>query len=352
MNIKKYIPLSLKQRIIYYLSNNSKYSEKYNKEDKKIIIALAANYGNLGDLAITYAQNKFLKNNFKDYKIIEVPIDETYSCMKDLKKIVNREDIITIIGGGNFGNVYDDIEKERQFFIKQFPKNKIVCFPQTIDFTNDKDGEKSLKRAIKIYNNHKNLVLFAREEKSFNIMKENFNNKVYLVPDIVMSLNEQKPIEKRENITICLRNDKENKIGEIEKNNLLNKLKEKYKEKIIFSDTHIGAVKIDEKDRNKVLNKIWTTFKKSKLVITDRLHGMIFCFITGTPCIALPNSNGKIEATYKKWLKDVPYIKFIENIKDERIYQEIEKILNENYEIKVKPKDKEYMELINVLKEK
>ena len=330
MNIKKYIPLQLKQKIIYYISNNKKYITQYNKKDKKIIIALAANYGNLGDLAITYAQKNFLEKNFNEYKILEIPIDETYSNMKSLKKIVNKQDIITIIGGGNFGNVYYDIERARQFFIKQFPNNKIVCFPQTIDFTNDKKGKKYFKKARKIYNHHKNLILFAREKKSFNIMKENFNNKVYLVPDIVLSLNEQEPKEIREDITICFRDDKENKIDKNEKELLINKLSENYKEKINYADTHIG---------------------NSKLVITDRLHGMIFCAITGTPCIALPNSNGKIEATYKKWLKDVPYIKFIKDITDDKLYQGIDKMLNKNYKIKVKPKDKEYMELVNILKE-
>ena len=351
MNIKKYIPLQIKQKLVYYISNDKKYSKQYNKEDKKIIIALAANYGNLGDLAITYAQHEFLKNNFKDYKVIEVPIDETYSSMKDLKRIINKEDIITIIGGGNFGNIYDDIERERQFFIKQFPNNKIICFPQTIDFTNDKNGKKALKKARKIYNNHKDLTLFAREKKSFKIMKENFNNKVYLVPDIVLSLNKQQPIENRENITICFRNDKENKISNDEKAELINKLNEICKEKAIITDTHIGGVKINEENRIDTLEKIWTTFRKSKIVITDRLHGMIFCAITGTPCIALPNSNGKIEETYENWLKDIPYIRFIKNVTDENLYKNIKEMLEMSIEIKVEQRDKEYIDIKNILKE-
>ena len=41
-------------------------------------------------------------------------------------------------------------------------------------------------------------------------------------------------------------------------------------------------------------------FQKSELVITDRLHGMIFCYITKTPCIVMPNNNHKILMTYEK----------------------------------------------------
>lgn len=348
MKIKKYIPLSVKRKMIEIMSNNDKYTSKYSKEDKKIVMALAADYGNLGDIAITYAQKEFLLKNFKEYKIIEVLINDTYTSMKSLKKIVGEEDIISVIGGGNFGNIYSDIEGIRQFFIKKFPKNKIVCFPQTIDFTNDTEGRKKFKKAIKIYGNHKNLVLFAREEKSYKIMKENFkNNKVYLVPDIVLSLNKQEPKENREKITICFRNDKENKMTNNEKEKLVEMLRKKYKNDVIMQDTHIGDVKINKEEREKYLEKIWTTFRKSKLVLTDRLHGMIFCAITGTPCIAFPNSNGKIEGTYNKWLKNISYIQLA--TKDNDLNIQIEKLLNIG-NTNVVEKVEEYETLIQSIK--
>lgn len=43
------------------------------------------------------------------------------------------------------------------------------------------------------------------------------------------------------------------------------------------------------------INK-YIKFRECELVITDRIHGMIFAAITGTPCIAL--SNYKIKGTY------------------------------------------------------
>lgn len=324
---------------------------KYSKNEKKIIIALSADYGNLGDVAITYAQKNFLQSRFKDYKIIEIPISKTYENMNSLKKVVNDNDIITIIGGGNFGDIYLEIERARQLFIKKFPKNKIICFPQTIDFSNNKKGEKYLKRAIKIYSKHKNLILFAREKKSFKIMKEKFKkNKVYLVPDIVLSLNKQYPIEKRELITLCFRNDKENKINQNEKNKLVKSLKNTYKNKLIEKDTHVGNIKIEENEREKFLEDIWSTFRKSKIVLTDRLHGMIFSVITGTPCIAFQNSNGKIKETYEAWLKNSPYIEMIsDDFTSEDIERKILEQISKNNEIKVIEKNEEYEQLIKEL---
>lgn len=351
MSLRKYIPIDIKQKLIYIKANNKKYDGYIKREEKKIILALAANYGNLGDIAITYAQKKFLEKNFPKYKIVEVPIDKTYENMKSLQKITNKNDIITIIGGGNFGDIYLDIERARQFFIKKFPKNKIICFPQTIDFSNDKKGRKQLKTAIKRYTKHKNLILFAREKKSYKIMKENFRkNKVYLVPDIVLSLNKQQPIEERKFITLCFRNDKENKINQDEKNKLIKRLKKRYRNELIEKDTHVGNIKIEENNREEYLEDIWSTFRKSKIVLTDRLHGMIFSVITGTPCIAFQNSNGKIKETYEAWLNDISQIEMIsDDFRSEDIERKIsEQILKRN-EIKVIEKEKEYKQLIKEL---
>ena len=73
MNIKRLIPLKIKQKIIQYISRNDIYKD-YKKKDKKIVLALAADYGNLGDVAITYAQRKFLEEKFPNYEVIEIPI--------------------------------------------------------------------------------------------------------------------------------------------------------------------------------------------------------------------------------------------------------------------------------------
>ena len=52
-------------------------------------------------------------------------------------------------------------------------------------------------------------------------------------------------------------------------------------------------------------------FRKSKLVVTDRLHGMLFAAITGTPCIALGNSSGKVKGVYD-WLTHLDYIQYVD----------------------------------------
>lgn len=53
--------------------------------------------------------------------------------------------------------------------------------------------------------------------------------------------------------------------------------------------------------------------KSAELVVTDRLHGMIFAAITSTPCIVLPNYNHKIKYQYE-WIKHLNYIVFLDDL--------------------------------------
>lgn len=293
--------IRLKLVLSYILSKSDNYlKNKYSTDKKKIIVALAANYGNLGDVAITYAQTKFLKEQYPNYEVIEFNISDTFTKMKSLKKIVTNDDIITIVGGGNISNLYDDIEFCRQFIIKMFPENRIVSFPQTIFFTDDSDGRRALKKCEKVYKKHKDFHLILREEKSYKLACIIFKNKCYLTPDIVFSLKKytEKSIN-RTGIMFSFRDDKEKKISKKVVDELWNSIKGRYP--VIKQDTHIGNSINDINELYKEFKALLKDFCKSKLIITDRLHGMIFSYITNTPCIVFSGSNSKIEDCYK-WI--------------------------------------------------
>ena len=139
--IKNFLPISVKARTKYYLSPSSDRNYDCYRGKKKAIVALAADYGNLGDIAITFAQNVFLKSYLQDYEIIDFPISSTFTQLKALKNIVDSQDLVTIVGGGNMGDLYR-IEDCRRFVIEKFPKNRIISFPQTIDFSNSNLGNR------------------------------------------------------------------------------------------------------------------------------------------------------------------------------------------------------------------
>lgn len=141
-------------------------------QKSRIIVALVADYGNLGDVAITFAQKQFLEELFPGREVILFPISGTFSKMKELKCQVRDDDIVTIVGGGNMGDLYDDIEFCRQFVIQRFKKKPIILFPQTIDYSDTADGRRMLRKAVRSYGKHRNLTVFVREEISYQKYKD------------------------------------------------------------------------------------------------------------------------------------------------------------------------------------
>lgn len=301
-------------RLKYRFSYSFKNEYAYLKGKKKCIVFCAADYGNLGDVAITYAQTKFLLQKFPGYTVVDVPISKPISVLKQIRNVCSHDDIITLTGGGYMGDLYFRSEMLRQLIIQVFRKFRIISFPQTADFSSSILGNDLLYHAERIYSNCTHLELWARENRSFLFMKKHFKKcNIRLTPDIVMSLDKRQSLN-REVITFCLRND-------LEKNNetihivkaIENKIKNQ--EIVEYYDTHIGNIKLDILQRERELEKIWKQFGRSKLVITDRLHGMIFAYITGTPALVLPNNNFKINECYK-WIEDCNYIKFLYSVKD------------------------------------
>ena len=303
--------------IKYKILKSKNKIEEVRKLDKKIFIFLAADYKNMGDIAITFAQKMFLCDNFKDYKVIEIPADKTLDYIKPVKNILNENDIITIIGGGNMGDIYEYYENLRRIVINSFRKNLIVSFPQTIDFSNTKAGRKSLKKTIKTIKNHNNIIITAREEKSYNQMKKNFGEqKVLLMPDIVLYLKDKISIYSKDKskIGLCLRKDKEeDKSKEYLENLLLENLKLYNFEKF---DTYIDEKKFDYNERYKILIKLFEKISNYEIIYTNRLHAMIFSYLTNTKCYFIDNSNKKISGTYNLWLKDSKLINKLDNVKE------------------------------------
>lgn len=304
-------PASVKEYATYAMSRSNPFVN-VDKTSRKIFVMLAADYGNLGDVAITYAQVRFLRKNFPNYEIIQVPISKTYKWIKAIKNIITKNDIITIVGGGNMGNLYLDIERQRRFIVKMFSKYTTISFPQTIDFDETKTGKRELKKTIRAYSKNKNMTLLAREENSFNKMVELFPfAKTYLTPDIVLTLDKSKRRKRNSKvITLCIRNDMESTAAKNQKD-VIKRAFEDIGYSIEIRDTHIGDVRLDSQGAKDELTNIWIDFSRAGVVVTDRLHGMIFCAITRTPCVAINNKNGKVKGVYDRWLSKLNYIKLV-----------------------------------------
>ncbi len=275
--------------------------------DRKIFFISTPCHGNLGDHAIVFAQEKFIRKLYPKSDIVEFTSKEFSAYNKTIKKYVSSNDLILINGGGNLGTIWeveDDIIAEA---IATYKDNKIVVFPQTCYYSGTSESNSRLSRNNKIYKSAKNLTIFLRDKRSYDFCKKNFVDVNFkFAPDIVLFIDDLNFKLNREGCLLVFRTDLESVLKDstgIKIKNYLSSNGYKYS----CTDTVVRK-HIDMHTRDEYLNNKWTQFASSKLVITDRLHGMIFAAITNTPCIALDNSSKKVSGVYR-WMKHLSYIK-------------------------------------------
>lgn len=300
---------------------------------EKIIFISTPLHGNLGDQAITVAIKKYLKDKYLEKLILEIPFEKYNRQKNTYEKLINEKDIIYLVGGGNFGNLYIHEEEQRRDIVTRFPKNRIIIMPQSISYTNDEEGKKEIENSKKIYNNRENLHILTRDIKSYNFAKENFTGGVFLIPDSVLYLEdyyiEKFKTQERKGVILTLRSDKE----KILSNDKIKKIEEYLigkKIEYIRTDT-IVSYGVDYETREYEVEKVLRKIASSKINITDRFHGLIFSVITRTPVIVFKSLDHKIEEGIK-WFKDLDWVYYVnENDDIEKI---IEKYLKNDLEIK------------------
>lgn len=223
------------------------------------------------------------------------------------------------------GDLYRYEEWTRRFIIKTFHDYRVVQLPATAHFSDTKKGRKELKRAQKIYNAHPGLLLMARDETTYQFMKQHFQEKTILKqPDMVLYLDRSKTPAEREGVYMCLREDQESVLQEDERNRVKAALFEEFGDIKAFTTT-IGR-RVSRDSREQELEALWSKLQSAEAVVTDRLHGMIFCALTGTPCVVIRSFDHKVMEGYQ-WIKDIPSMKLIEHPDPERVTAAVKELL-------------------------
>ena len=124
-----------------------------------------------------------------------------------------------------------------------------------------------------------------------------------------------------------MRSDKEMLLSAAERTRIKDALTERYSD-VVFKDT--VDVTLDEcspENFRTTLESFWAELRSKKVVVTDRLHCMIFCAITGTPCIVFDNSNNKISGVYDEWLSGCDFIKMCKKIDVESLLNDVDEMM-------------------------
>jgi pyruvyl transferase EpsI len=277
---------------------------------------------NLGDGLQHYAIVKWFKYHYPHFEVKDIFY---FTAVDELKKIIKPDDVIVFQSSGAMGDVASFFEKWRLDVCEAFPSNRIIVFPQTVFF----QKQENMLKSKRVYEKHRNLTIIARDYESFKLLKKFLPGcHLLIMPDFVLSLKGEFSVsakkDKKKPLLIFRDDFETNKKGQ----GLVKKLIKDFDSfNLIFPDTE-HSIDLEKRD---FVEKVFHHISSYDFVVTDRMHGMIFCAILEIPCICLPGKPEvkyhKNKAMYESWLSQVPYIKFWENNED-KLKEAIKNIFN------------------------
>lgn len=275
---------------------------------KQIYLLGTPEYLNYGDHLIAAAEKNFLNEKFPSYNVIEITKELLILHFEEVVQYIKDTDIIAITGGGFLGDLYQDMETLIESILERFHNNSIVFFPATIYLSQEVQESNCEHELFRKLNKLKNAIFFAREMNTYSLLQDkcsNTNVGIHFSPDIALYYKYDAKMLSKNRVGICIRKDKES-IVQFD-DNYLKVLSDK---KIEFFSTVKSYSFLSPKGQMNIIDDFLDMVASYDIVITDRLHCMIMCYITNTPCIVFDNLTRKISGVFA-WIEQSTFIRIV-----------------------------------------
>lgn len=147
-------------------------------------------YPNRGDSAIWLGQ-QILLDRLNKTIVYACAVEADYSERQMRAALEAKggaaKTAILFTGGGNFGDLYLQHQEIREIVVQDFPEYPIRAFPQSMLY----QSKQRLEQTVDTYGEHPDLVLAARDDKTFREMERAFGKvaaRIDLLPDLATML--------------------------------------------------------------------------------------------------------------------------------------------------------------------
>jgi pyruvyl transferase EpsO len=270
------------------------------------------NYGNVGDSAIYLGQLAALRavNRLVPRFICDL---KTY----DREALKQRAGTGTILltGGGNFGDLWPEVQRVREDILEHFPGNRVIQLPQTINF----QSAEALERARAVVRGHPDFTLLVRDRPSLAVAREHFGPRSYLCPDMAFCLNGLRPVGRPDRDIVWLaRTDSEKRDPGNEAAQPTADWIDDTPGTLLHVNRSLsrGLRRTSGPLHRWALRATYTPLARQRLrrgirlvsrgrvVVTDRLHGHVLCLLLGIPHVVLDDRFGKISNFRAVWTRE------------------------------------------------
>ncbi|KJY75099.1 polysaccharide pyruvyl transferase family protein [Vibrio nigripulchritudo] len=226
---------------------------------------------------------------------------------------ISEDTVLILHGGGNFGDLYPHHQSLRERVIEAFPNNKVLIMPQSVHY----QDPSQLTQKVPLFQSHNNLYMFVRDEHSFDVMSEAFDEAhLKLLPDMAFAMSDRwKGIVRTSEGTLSLRRrdieatDTGEDGDRFDWDDLFKPFDERcyniarrlarYENKLHLN---LGLDAFWKWYSNHLIKRAVERFTSYSVVDTDRLHGMILSLLVGNDVVMRDNSYGKLRRYATCWL--------------------------------------------------
>jgi pyruvyl transferase EpsO len=291
-------------------------------------------YANVGDSAIWLGEVELLK---RLGCAIDVIADINFDGIDELRYAIERNVILLLSGGGNFGDLWPRHQRFREEIVAAFPENRIIQLPQSIHF----DSQEELERSRRIFIAHGDFHLMVRDRESMEVGQLFSGARTYLAPDCACCLS----LPRRHGTDVCevdilllARTDLEALDAPItpgimnairgrrsvrtadwtvrvadwtteevfvaqcvyERLQIIDPVKRPWMRPTLEYIVAAAAQRVAENRLQRGLGMI----KSARVVVTDRLHAVILSWLVGVPVFFADNSYGKLSRFVECWVAE------------------------------------------------
>lgn len=258
------------------------------------------NYSNVGDSAIWMGALGLFRSLVGTGPAY---VSAQHDCDDGALRTAVPDGPVFLIGGGNFGDLWNHHQHFREGVITRFRDRPVIQLPQSIHY---RDPAK-IARTARVIAAHPDFTLLVRDEPSLDLARRHFDCAVHLCPDTALAIGPVRAGSPDCDVLAMLRTDKEGTdIGEVPADipvedwlvENLGSVRRARAAATIRAWTALApasarAASYEAAARHR-LDRGLRQLSRGRAIVTDRLHVHILSLLLGRPHAVLDNVYGKI----------------------------------------------------------
>ena len=287
-------------------------------------------HSNPGDAAIWKGENLALAT--LGHRVVYTSTTATFDRNR-LDRLLADDGVVLLQGGGNFGDLWPRVHAHRESIIQCLRDRRVVQLPQTVHFDNEGAGDESLARLA----THPNLTVMVRDQRSLDRLTQ-AGICTRLSRDATSALWPGRPVAHTpvgsSRVLFLLRSDQERRTPI--PTNLISEAQDWTDLGLTFDPTDRPGRVVDrclniidhtqerfgralpascrarrEQQRlrtNRLFDAAVDVILAHDVIVTDRLHAMLFGLAYGRPVVTIESGYGKLDSYIDTFLYEEPLL--------------------------------------------